>query len=315
MSRAASTVNLGPDTLLCTGNSIKLSAGADFAGYQWNDNSTDSILTVNAAGTYFVQVTDLCTGKATDTIQVSPADFAFHISGDSISCNKTPASLQVTTGYINYQWSPSPFVNGSGNIAQVTPDITTQYKVTAQKFPGCTVADSMTVHVLVSPVIVLRADTSLCAGDSLMVQAPNGFSHYSWSTGDSALSIYVKNKGSYSVKAIYNNGCVSADTMKILNLYALPDPGLDKNPVICTGTTRALTTRQSFLKYLWNDASTGNAITVNATGIYWVRVEDQKGCYGSDTVDINTVGALPANFLPADTIVCSYTRCADTTAG
>ena len=214
--------------------------------------------------------------------------------------------MQVTTGYINYQWSPSPFVNGSGNIVQVTPDITTQYKVTAQKFPGCTVADSMTVHVLVSPSIVLRADTSLCAGDSLMVQAPNGFSHYSWNTGDSALSIYVKNKGSYSVKAVYNNGCVSADTMKILNLYALPDPGLDKNPVICTGTTRALTTRQSFLKYLWNDATTGNAITVNATGTYWVRVEDQKGCYGSDTVDINTVGALPANFLPADTIVCSY---------
>ena len=41
--------------------------------------------------------------------------------------------------------------------------------------------------------------------------------------------------------------------------------------------------------------------------MYWVRVEDQHGCYGSDTVDINTIGVLPANFLPADTIVCSYT--------
>ena len=106
VSRAASTVNLGPDTLLCTGNSIKLSAGADFAGYQWNDNSTDSILTVNAAGTYFVQVTDLCTGKATDTIQVHPADFAFHISGDSISCNKTPASL--ASDYRIHQLSMEP---------------------------------------------------------------------------------------------------------------------------------------------------------------------------------------------------------------
>ena len=302
----ASKVDLGADTLLCTGNSIKLSAGPGYASYLWNDHSTDSTLMVNTSGIYFVQVADQCGTSASDTIQVRPADFAFHISGDSLSCNNAPANLQVTPGYINYQWSPSPFSNGSGNIVQVTPAVTTRYKVTAQKFPGCSVADSITVYVLASPSVVLGADTSLCSGDSLMIQAPGGFSHYSWNTGDTVTSIYVKNKGSYSVKAVYNNGCVSADTMKILNLYTMPDPGLDKNPVICAGSLRALTTAQSFLKYWWNDGTNGNAITVNATGNYWVKVEDQHGCYGSDTVDINVTGVLPANFLPADTIVCSY---------
>ncbi len=83
---------------------------------------------------------------------------------------------------------------------------------------GCTVTDSVMVDVLASPTIVLRADTSLCSGDSLLIQAPAGFAHYTWSTGDSINAIFAKNKGSYSLKAIYSNGCVSADTMKVLNI-------------------------------------------------------------------------------------------------
>src|SRR4029077_16302163 len=76
---AASNINLGPDTLLCTGNSVKLSAGPGYVSYLWNNNSTDSTLMVNTIGTYFVQVSDQCGGSATDTIKVNPADFNFQI--------------------------------------------------------------------------------------------------------------------------------------------------------------------------------------------------------------------------------------------
>ena len=64
VSRAASSVNLGPDTVLCKGKTIKLSAGSGFSGYLWNDLSTDSTLTVNSPGKYYVQVSDLCDGKS-----------------------------------------------------------------------------------------------------------------------------------------------------------------------------------------------------------------------------------------------------------
>jgi gliding motility-associated-like protein len=306
VSHAASDVSLGPDTLLCAGNLIKLSAGPDFASYLWNNNSTDSTLMISASGSYYVQVTDLCGISAMDTIQVNPADFAFQISGDSVSCNMAPAFLQVSLGYSNYQWSPSTFLSGSGSKVQVTPQVNTEYKVTAQKFPGCTVADSILVNALTSPSIELRADTSLCSGDSVLIQAPVGFSHYIWSTGDTSLSVYVKNKGSYALKAVYSNGCISADTMGILNIYPNPLPGLDKNPVICSGSTRELTTSQPYRNYLWNDGSTGNMIIVSSTGQFWVRVVDQQGCYGTDTVDINSVGVLPVNFLATDTVICQF---------
>jgi gliding motility-associated-like protein len=101
-------VNLGPDTLLCTGNSIKLSAGPDFAGYLWNDKSTDSTLMVNTSGTYFVQVSDNCGGKATDTIHIHPAIGtlpANFLPADTIVCSNTGALIQSQTEFVKYNWS------------------------------------------------------------------------------------------------------------------------------------------------------------------------------------------------------------------
>lgn len=74
VTRPASSVNLGPDALLCTGQFVKLSAGPDFAGYLWNDGITDSTLIVKGSGNYSAQVTDLCGGKVSDTIHIRMKD-------------------------------------------------------------------------------------------------------------------------------------------------------------------------------------------------------------------------------------------------
>lgn len=68
----APIVNLGQDTGFCgSATTIVLNAYQPNLTYLWNDNSTDSVLSVSAQGTYYVQVTDLngCTGS--DTVNVS----------------------------------------------------------------------------------------------------------------------------------------------------------------------------------------------------------------------------------------------------
>ncbi len=62
-------VNLGPDVNICPGQTIKLSPG-NFAGYLWQDGSTDPTFNARAAGTYYVQVEDTLGCIGTDTIQV-----------------------------------------------------------------------------------------------------------------------------------------------------------------------------------------------------------------------------------------------------
>src|SRR5207244_7923422 len=51
---------------------------------------------------------------------------------------------------------------------------------------------------------------------------------------------------------------------------------------------------------------TTRTITVNGIGLYSVMVVDNNGCRGSDATFINKILSLPANFLPADTAICSY---------
>ena len=63
-------VDLGPDTLLCLGNSIVLDATFPNSTYLWQDNSTNPTLIVNQAGIYWVDVTNPF-GTTRDSIVVS----------------------------------------------------------------------------------------------------------------------------------------------------------------------------------------------------------------------------------------------------
>ncbi len=65
-------VNLGSDSLLCNGAGIGLDAGNNpGATVLWSNSSTTQVITVNAAGTYFVDVTTPAGCTATDTIVIT----------------------------------------------------------------------------------------------------------------------------------------------------------------------------------------------------------------------------------------------------
>jgi hypothetical protein len=65
-----SWTTLGPDTLICPGNTYTINADPAFVSYLWNTGSTTSSITVNAAGNYWVTGTRANNCKATDTINV-----------------------------------------------------------------------------------------------------------------------------------------------------------------------------------------------------------------------------------------------------
>jgi Secretion system C-terminal sorting domain/PKD domain len=76
--------NLGVDTTICEGSTYVLNGGGSSFTYQWSTGATDSSITVNSAGTYWVSVSNgLCT--ATDTVVIS-----------EIPCNGGPVSFAVS---------------------------------------------------------------------------------------------------------------------------------------------------------------------------------------------------------------------------
>jgi gliding motility-associated-like protein len=61
--------NLGNDTSLCGGYTVKLNVTSDLAVYSWNDGNTDPERTISQSGIYKVNVTNAC-GSLRDSIDV-----------------------------------------------------------------------------------------------------------------------------------------------------------------------------------------------------------------------------------------------------
>jgi hypothetical protein len=63
-------INLGPDTIIASANSIDLDAGDGFSNYSWSTLSPNQIITINTDGYYCVTVTDTNNCMGTDCAYV-----------------------------------------------------------------------------------------------------------------------------------------------------------------------------------------------------------------------------------------------------
>lgn len=302
-------LQLMQDTSLCLGNTFTLNAGKGYTSYQWQDGSIDSSFQVERPGLYFIHVTDACSRIYKDTVLIVAAPpIPFDLGPDRTKCNNDTLHISAPSGFLSYSWSNNYNINSitSQNVV-VNPSTDTAYYVKAEKTPGCFAYDTVRVRVNTSPPINLGADKGLCSGDSAVFDAGSGFNQYVWNNGSNAQQIIVKTAGSFSVTAITAQGCKTYDTVKVTNVFTNPVVSLDHTSYLCTGSSRILDAG-TFASYLWNDGSTSQKIIAQGVGIYAVQVTDNNGCKGSDTARITAFLPLPSNFLPADTLLCSYDK-------
>lgn len=112
---ASPVVSLGQDLVLCNGASATLDAGNPGSSYLWSNNSATQTISVSAAGSYSVAVSDSngCAGMDTVavTTAVSPAaSYTFTVGGAGLDYTFTSTSTGATT----YAWS-----FGDGNTSTV----------------------------------------------------------------------------------------------------------------------------------------------------------------------------------------------------
>lgn len=300
------TFSLGSDTSICPNNSIVLRAGKNYFSYKWNDGSTADTLKITGPGTYFVSVTDACANVLADTIVIKSAPpVTISLGPDKIKCNDEQVLLTAPAGFISYSWGPAyNLIPVTDSQVNVFPLKDTSYFIKAEKTPGCFAFDTVAVKVNRSAAIQLGPDKSFCSGDSVVLDAGTSFSSYAWSTGAVSQKIVVYAKDIYTVSATNSLGCVSKDTLA-LNTYPNPVVQLGNDFSLCRGSSKTLDAGV-FSSYLWNDLSTGRTLLVNNVGLYSVKVTDQNNCVGSDSIVVASILPIPANFLPADTLLCQY---------
>lgn len=103
-------LNLGNDTVVCTGTAIKLTAQTGFTNYMWNTSDTTQSIMVTDSGMYILNANTVC-GMQTDSVKVSIdslPNLMIDIGTDTTLCKNginVPITLSASTLLPNYHWS------------------------------------------------------------------------------------------------------------------------------------------------------------------------------------------------------------------
>ena len=105
-------VNLGDDRELCPGNSISIDGSqGQHINYMWENGSTIPTRTINAPGTYRLEVTNAC-GTAASTLTVTaPTPLTLDLKEDQVVCAGEAVTLKANLpGNFQYVWQDGSHV-------------------------------------------------------------------------------------------------------------------------------------------------------------------------------------------------------------
>ena len=288
------TVTASGTTVFCQGGEVKLMAGSNVNNFRWSNGETGSAITVRSSGTFTVQSIDPngCSSPSSSTINVTvnnaPSPPAVVAQSATTFCEGGTVTLTSTYDNGNV-WS------NTSTSKSITVNATGNYNVRVRDANGC---EALSANVAVkvnklpnTPQITAERPVVFCKGDSTTLTAPNSAS-YLWSTNARTRRINTTNEGSYSVRTVDENGCVSASSeAAVVRVNPLPTA-----PVIqalgattfCLNQSVVLRANSQF-GYVWNNSRTTQEITVLQQGTYSARTRDANGCVSESSASISVV--------------------------
>lgn len=162
-----------------------------------------------------------------------------------------------------------------------------------------------------NPSISLPNDTTICFGDQLTLTPTGSYTSCLWSTGATSPSITIGNAGTYWVRGI-SGGCESADTIHV-SFSQNGHFSLGNDTIVCNGSNLTLTAPTGSYSYLWSNGTSGNNLSINQSGTYWLQIDNATICPYRDSITVTF--ANPAIQLPNDTTICSGSQMTLTPTG
>ena len=292
------SINLGNDTVLCTGENLILDATLQNATYLWHDGSTAPIFTVTQTGTYHINRSlGGCSSK--DTIQVN------FLPQPSISIGNDTSLCQGNQLLLNAGNGTAPGVTFLWNNHTTTPSLSVTtggtYSVTITDNNGCTASDTILVNLIPLPSLSLGPDIDLCDGDSLIADASAPNSTYLWNDGSTQPQLTITQTGLYHV-ARSALGCTLFDSIQI-QFTPYPTFSLGRDTLLCENENLVLDATVTNATYNWQDNTTQSTFDATTAGWYWVDV-DLNNCIVRDSIRVNFT-PLPYVNLGPDTTLCN----------
>lgn len=230
---ASPIVNLGNDTILCSGEMLSIDAGYSSFSKLWNTGDTSQYILASSTGEYVVNVTstEACVGVDTINIIVSNP-LNNYLGSDFVLCNNTVAQISSPINNAIYQWmlndsilvdtTQSIIVGETGELVSI---ITNQL--------GCSAYDTINLLETGSEANAsfLVATQDIYTDDTVQfvnLTYPSPFSNY-WTFSDGTFSIAPNpthrfyNAGTYRVLLEVDNGICTDTISKLINVQpAIP---------------------------------------------------------------------------------------------
>ena len=285
-------VDLGPDDLICAGESVTFSSGYPAAATQWwqNDaeqggNSTWSVSGMDA--TVVAEVTiDACISSDTVFVEFVP----FFDPGLPVAvsfCSGDSIYIEAELGAPEYLW----------NTGQTLPGIwitTADNYVVNTPVQGCPYGDAIAASVIPLPLFDLGPDISICEGQNVSLSTGLFLADETyWSTGSQGPVIEIDASGSYSV-TVTENGCSASDTATVI-FQPLPIFDLGPDQSICPEEWANLYVWPvpDGTEVTWNSGQVAMQIEVNASGVYSATAL-LNGCSWTDAIVVERAAPLEA---------------------
>lgn len=292
-------VDLGADTTICSSEPIVLNAATSGAFYTWQDGSSSTTFSATAPGLYWAEVrVGECRARDSVLITENPL-VALSLGPDVEWCADDSIAVTPNPQFpgLTYEWS-----DGSSDSSLLITNAPAQITLSAT-LDGCTQTDTLLVIPTFS-YFTLGQDTTLCSGESLLLDATLPNTTYLWQDGSTNPTFLATSGGTYTV-ALNRADCTIYDTLQITELsFGALDLGADTT--LCPGSSLTLTAEIPGANYIWQDQSTDADFTLSTPGLYWVTAS-LGDCAATDSILVSPHPLNPVDLGEQQTICAGGT--------
>lgn len=251
--------NAGEDVTICSGETVSLSAEGG-SNYLWNTGHLEPILIINPTQTtsYTVTVEDDYGNTSFDEVTVFVNELPNITFDEPIFIMIGNSATLTAHGANSYLWETG---ETTAEII-VSPDVTTTYTVVGFSENGCESTEEVTVTVVAELVANAGANTSICMGESVALQASGGVT-YTWDTGHTGTSPVFSPSETTTYTVTVTDGFGNSDSDEVtVTVNPVPIANAGPNQTTCQNESVVLSA-EGGNSYLWSTGETSASITVS----------------------------------------------------
>lgn len=282
------------DTVFCEGDSILLEASSGFYDYEWNTGDEGRLLWVKEGGTYIIQAEDGNADLHYDTIVIhmfdAPELSAYYAPSTGRICRGDSFIVELTEGFEEYWWNTGH--TGDRNVLYLQESKT--IVVEAIDSNGCEARIEFYLDVdecdSCEDLIEVWPDSISCEGDSINLEAKNGYEVYEWHDGERGRLRWVHETGWYVLTAEDEDGNTCTDSVYIVisDAPVLSAWSSHADWEMCLGDSIVIELSGGFEEYWWSSGHRGdrNVLYPEEDKRIVIEAVDSNGCEARLVIEI-----------------------------